>query len=176
MTRTELALILNLLLIFIICSVLMGAFYIQFVEHETPCPLCMLQRAGMVGVALGALLNLRFGISPAHYALSLLSCLTGGLVALRQISLHVCPQFPTFGIPVLGLSLYTWSFLVFVSSEAGMREKVSVIIEGEGDSLSVVLGIKLYDDGTWIEIGNGRVHPFPIAFLEKDSRDNPSHS
>jgi len=35
-------------------------------------------------------------------------------VALRQISLHVCPGFSQFGVPVLGLSLYTWSFIVFV--------------------------------------------------------------
>jgi len=68
----------------------------------------------MLGVATGALLNLRFGIRMSHYALSLLSCLVGGFVALRQISLHVCPGFSQFGIPVLGLSLYTWSFVVFV--------------------------------------------------------------
>lgn len=107
---------LNALLVIILSGVLLGGFWVQLVEHETPCPLCLLQRLGMIGVACGALLNLRFGIQTSHYALSLFSALMGGTVALRQISLHVCPGFPAFGLPVLGLSLYTWSFLVFVCS------------------------------------------------------------
>lgn len=107
---------LNALLVIILSGVLLGGFWVQLVEHETPCPLCLLQRLGMIGVACGALLNVRFGVQMAHYALSLLSVLMGGAVALRQVSLHVCPGLPAFGLPVLGLSLYTWSFLVFVCS------------------------------------------------------------
>jgi disulfide bond formation protein DsbB len=107
---------LNALIIFIITGVLIGAYGVQIIEHEQPCPLCMLQRLGMMGVATSCLLNLQFGVRPSHYALGLLSCLMGGFVALRQISLHVCPGFPTFGLPVLGLSLYTWSFFIFVCS------------------------------------------------------------
>ena len=64
------------------------------------------------------LFNLKFGIHKIHYGLSLLSCLVGGFVAARQIALHICPGFPQFGAPFWGLSLYTWSFLVFVSSVA----------------------------------------------------------
>lgn len=106
----------NALLIFILCGIISGALFIQFVENEKPCPLCLLQRVGMIGVAIGALFNLHFGIKPAHYGFSLISCLVGGAVALRQISLHVCPNFPKFGVPVFGLSLYTWSFLTFASA------------------------------------------------------------
>lgn len=109
----ELARTLNALMIITLAGVLFAAYGVQFFEHEEPCPLCMLQRLGMVGVACGALLNLRLGIQPAHYALCLLSAVFGGSIALRQISLHVCPGFPVFGRPVLGLSLYTWSFIVF---------------------------------------------------------------
>jgi disulfide bond formation protein DsbB len=105
---------LNALLIFILSGVLLSAFGVQFIYHEEPCPLCMLQRLGMVGVACGAALNLWFGARPSHYGIMLLSALFGGFVALRQISLHVCPGFSAFGFPVLGLSLYTWSFIVFV--------------------------------------------------------------
>lgn len=111
---------LNLLIILIIAGVLLSAFGVQFIAHETPCPLCLLQRLSMIGVILSLLMNLVFGIKPSHYALGLFSCLTGGFVALRQISLHVCPQFPTFGLPVLGLSLYTWSFIVFICSVLGI--------------------------------------------------------
>jgi len=76
--------------------------------------LCLLQRLGMIGVASSLLLNIWFGVRVAHYGLAILSSLMGGFVALRQISLHVCPGSPGFGLPVLGLSLYTWSFFVFV--------------------------------------------------------------
>lgn len=108
---------LNALLIIILSGVLLSAYAVQFLWNEEPCPLCLLQRLGMLGVASGALMNLRFGVRPFHYGLSLISAVVGGTVALRQISLHVCPGFaPPFGLPVLGLSLYTWSFLVFVCS------------------------------------------------------------
>lgn len=104
---------LNAVLVLILSGILISAFGVQFFWHEEPCPLCMLQRLGMIGVSIGALLNMKFGVKTSHYGLSLLACLMGGTVALRQISLHVCPGFSTFGIPVLGLSLYTWSFLTF---------------------------------------------------------------
>lgn len=106
----------NATLILILSGVLLGALYIQLFENEEPCPLCLLQRIGMLGVAFGALLNIRFGAKPAHYGIILISALLGASVALRQITLHICPGFPAFGVPVLGLSLYTWSFLVFACS------------------------------------------------------------
>lgn len=105
---------LNALIIYTISGILLGAFAIQFFWHETPCPLCLLQRIGMISVAASLALNIKFGIRAFHYGLALLSSFFGGFVALRQISLHVCPGFPEFGLPVLGISLYTWSFFVFV--------------------------------------------------------------
>lgn len=114
---------LNAIVVLIICGVLFSAYCVEFFWHEVPCPLCMLQRLGMIGAATGLLLNVRCGIRMSHYGLTILSSLVGGTVALRQITLHVCPGMPTFGIPVLGLSLYTWSFLVFactVLSVAGL--------------------------------------------------------
>ena len=104
----------NALIIIIISGILLSAYGVQFLWHEQPCPLCLLQRIGMISVAAAAFLNIRFGVKMSHYGLALLSALYGGFVALRQISLHVCPGFPEFGLPVLGLSLYTWSFIVFV--------------------------------------------------------------
>ena len=76
----------------------------------------MLQRLGMMGVAAGALMNVKFGPRKIHYGLCLFAAIFGGFVALRQISLHICPQFPTFGVPFWGLSLYTWSFIVYACS------------------------------------------------------------
>lgn len=103
----------NALISIILNGVILAAFGVQFIWHEQPCPLCLLQRIGMIAVSIGALLNVRFGIKTSHYGLMLMASLLGGFIALRQIALHVCPGFPKFGDPVLGLSLYTWSFIVF---------------------------------------------------------------
>lgn len=103
----------NALIILTLSGILLSAFGVQLFLHEVPCPLCLLQRLGMFGVACGAMLNVRYNIRMSHYGLILLSSLFGGFVAIRQISLHVCPGTPAFGLPVLGLSLYTWSFIIF---------------------------------------------------------------
>ena len=47
-----------------VSAVLAGAFYEQFAQGELPCPLCILQRAGFAGVALGLSVNLRCGPRP----------------------------------------------------------------------------------------------------------------
>lgn len=106
----------NAAFICVLMGVLLSAFYQQFTHHLHPCPLCFLQRLAMLGISMGLFLNLRLQMNPMHYGFSLLSAIFGGSVSLRQIALHVCPGFPIFGQPVLGLSLYTWAFLVFVLS------------------------------------------------------------
>jgi len=112
--------VLNTLWIFILCFVLTGAMIYRFAFHEDPCPLCLLQRFAMIGTGIAAFMNLRFGIKPQNYALALAFTIFGGSVSLRQISLHICPQFSTFGSPVWGLELFTWAFLVFAGSLAGL--------------------------------------------------------
>lgn len=111
--------VLNAIWALIICGVLYAALSIQYLDGEVPCPLCFLQRLGMLSIACCATLNLRFGMKMTHYGLALLSSVFGASVSLRQITLHVCPQFSTYGIPVLGYSLYTWAFLVFCCSIIG---------------------------------------------------------
>lgn len=108
--------ILNALFIFVLSFVLIAAYFYQYLKHEEPCPLCLLQRLGMIGIATAIFMNLRFGIKPQHYALAILSALVARLVSLRQIGLHVCPDFPTFGEPVFGYDLYVWALLVFSCS------------------------------------------------------------
>ena len=103
----------NAFMIIVLMAVISAAFYQEFTGEGPPCPLCFLQRLGMIGVATGILMNLRFGVRIRHYAYSLLSALIGGAVAVRQICLHICPGFPIFGYPVFGYNLYTWSFIVF---------------------------------------------------------------
>ena len=103
-------------------GVVLSAFFIQFVLHEFPCPLCMLQCYGMFLSSLGALfvvMQARRGeLTTARYAqglgLGLVGALAGATVSVRQIELHIEPGDPGYGAPVLGLHLYSWAFLTFV--------------------------------------------------------------
>lgn len=117
--RKNLSLLLNELHIIILCGVLIGAFTYEFMKHELPCPLCLLQRIGMTAMALGPLLNILYGFRPIHYALSMAGALFSASVSIRQILLHICKGFPEYGLPVFGLELYTWAFLVAFSSLIG---------------------------------------------------------
>ena len=106
----------NTLFMLVLMGVLASAYYQQFFKSERPCPLCIIQRLSMFGIAAGLFLNLRVKISASHYSFSTIFAIFGGAVSLRQIFLHICPNFPVFGIPVFGLELFTWAFLVFVVS------------------------------------------------------------
>ncbi len=101
--------------------VMLSAFFIQFVKGEFPCPLCMLQRYGMILSTLGALfviMQARRGVlTTARYAqglgLGLIGVLAGASVSVRQIELHILPGDPGYGEPFLRLHLYTWAFITF---------------------------------------------------------------
>ena len=101
--------------------VMLSAFFIQFVKGEFPCPLCMLQRYGMILATLGALLIImqarRGTLTTARYAqglgMGLVGVLAGASVSVRQIELHILPGDPGYGEPFLRLHLYTWAFITF---------------------------------------------------------------
>lgn len=103
------------------CGVLLGAFTIQFVAGEFPCPLCMLQRYGMILSTIGALwvvMQARRGeLTPVRYAqglgMGVLGAAAGALVSVRQILLHIKPGDPGYGSPVMGMHLYTWALITF---------------------------------------------------------------
>ncbi len=89
------------------------AFVDQLAWGALPCPLCLLQRAGFVALGLGFLLNVRFGSSPAHYGLMVVSAVIGAGTALRQILLHIRPGDPGYGSALLGVHFYSWAFVAF---------------------------------------------------------------
>ena len=106
----------NSLCALIVCGILLGAFYFQFFLHEDPCPLCLLQRMGMLGVLFGLACNTWFGFRNEHIALVLIAALVGVTFSIRQVLLHVCPVpgEPTgYGTPVMGMHLYSWGVLIF---------------------------------------------------------------
>jgi len=110
--------------------VLAVAFGLQFLLHELPCPLCLLQRVAIALCGLGFVLNLRLGAQPNHYGLVLLSALFGLVVSGRQVLLHVVPGTGAYGSAVLGLHLYSWGVLLFLAVIAGVA--VLLIVSGTG--------------------------------------------
>ncbi|TNH44987.1 disulfide bond formation protein B [Photorhabdus luminescens] len=112
--------IFNLIGLFAISAALTLAFYYQLVLSELPCPLCLLQRAGMITIGFGFLFNLRFGIKSAHYGLSLLGCIVTGIVAIRQVFLHITPGDLGYGSALFGLHFYTWALICSVIAIIGI--------------------------------------------------------
>ncbi len=110
-------------------SVLLGAIAYQFAFRDVPCTLCLLQRLAMLAVAYGAAMNLRIGLTPRHYGVIMVGAVFGLAISIRQSLLHINPYFdtekgeptldpgtnPPFGDPVLGLDLYIWGVILFVS-------------------------------------------------------------
>ncbi|MBV9576895.1 MAG: disulfide bond formation protein B [Gammaproteobacteria bacterium] len=99
-----------------ILLMLLLVFIFQIILFEVPCSLCLLQRIGLLGVALGFLMNFRFGPYLSHYVISLLSAFFTSFVALRQMALHKVVGTDSYGGMFLGLHLYTWSFMIAVIS------------------------------------------------------------
>jgi disulfide bond formation protein DsbB len=114
---------------FAMIGVIAASNIYQFYHHELPCTLCLLQRLAMIGVAIGAAMNLVLGPDPRHYGVCLVSALFGLCVSIRQTLLHINPFFdkatglptleatanPDFGLPVFGIGLYVWGILIFAT-------------------------------------------------------------
>ncbi|WP_336278500.1 disulfide bond formation protein B [Bartonella sp. CB175] len=92
--------------------VLLVAFYYQLAKFELPCPLCLLQRAGLIMAGCGFLLNIHHRIKNTHYAMVILGCMVTSIVAARQVFLHITPDDLGYGSTFLGLHFYTWAFII----------------------------------------------------------------
>ncbi|PUA20491.1 disulfide bond formation protein B [Glaciimonas sp. PCH181] len=109
--------LLNILALFGISLSLLIAFYYQLVLNELPCPLCLLQRVGMIAIGIGFLMNVRFGIRSAHYGVALLGALLTGLVAGRQVLIHIIPgRTNGYGSDVFGVHFYTLAVLSAIAA------------------------------------------------------------
>ncbi|CAN5510288.1 disulfide bond formation protein B [soil metagenome] len=104
---------LNALSLYAVAAVLSAAFAGQLLDHELPCPLCLLQRVMFALLAVGPVLNIRFGPRPSHYGMSLLVAVAGMAVAARQVLLHILPGDAGYGSALLGFHFYTWALIGF---------------------------------------------------------------
>ena len=105
--------------------VILGAFWFQFAKGELPCPLCLLQRMGMILATFGpAYILIRRhvddeSISPSSraatgFGMSVLGGMLGMAMAARQVLLHILPGDPGYGDAVMGMHLYSWAVVVFI--------------------------------------------------------------
>jgi disulfide bond formation protein DsbB len=107
------AITLNALGLYAVAAVLAAAFTAQFVLHELPCPLCLLQRIQFAVLAIGPIMNVRFGPRPSHYALSLLAAAAGMAFSTRQVLLHILPGDAGYGTALFGYHYYTLALIGF---------------------------------------------------------------
>jgi disulfide bond formation protein DsbB len=97
------------------------ALFYQFAFHELPCPLCLLQRVGLLFIAFGAIMNMRHGNEFRYNLIIIISSIYSLIVAMRQVLLHIVPGDPGYGSKFLNLHFYTWndivsfSFIILVS-------------------------------------------------------------
>lgn len=177
MLTPRLAVTLNALGLYAVALVLMAAFVMQFWLHELPCPLCLLQRVAFAALAIGPILNIRFGPRPSHYALSLLAALLGAGIAMRQILLHIVPGDPGYGSAVLGYHYYTWAFLCFATailliaavllSDRQFKEPADALRIGAFETTAVflVIAITLANVvGTFVECGPDVCPDDPVSY------------
>ncbi|AWM85344.1 disulfide bond formation protein B [Microvirga sp. 17 mud 1-3] len=177
MLTPRLAMTLNALGLYAIAAILAVAFAMQFWLHELPCPLCLLQRVAFAALAVGPILNLRFGPRPSHYALSLLAALLGAGIAMRQILLHIMPGDPGYGSALLGLHYYSWAFVCFAAallltaamllSDRQFKETIETPRLGAFGTTAVFLVIALTlanVAGTFVECGPNVCPDDPVSY------------
>ncbi len=118
---TRIARLINIIALFALIGVLAGSIHLQVGVGEQPCPLCLVQRSAMIGLAVGPIMNLLWGMKPAHYAVSILAAVAGSAGSIRQILLHINDPMGTgYGPAILGWHLYTWAFITFVIAIVGI--------------------------------------------------------
>jgi disulfide bond formation protein DsbB len=112
--------------VWVLVLILVAAFGMQLVLGEPPCPLCVVQRIALMTCALGplyTLLQARDGVLSCRAiaignGVSIVAALLGAAASTRQVLLHILPNDEGFGTPLLGLHLYTWSLIAFISQIA----------------------------------------------------------
>jgi disulfide bond formation protein DsbB len=115
MTRSF-AVALNALSLYAVALVLAAAFAAQLLLHELPCPLCLLQRIQFAVLAIGPILNVRWGPRSSHYALSLLAATAGMAFSTRQVLLHIMPGDAGYGTALFGYHYYTLALFGFAAA------------------------------------------------------------
>lgn len=98
--------------------VIAGAWYFEFSTDEAPCPFCLMIRICFTGIAIGALLNVRYGVRAANYGLCLLFSVVGMVIAFYDVVSSYPPISSWGSTAFMGLHLPTWGFISFAAATA----------------------------------------------------------
>jgi disulfide bond formation protein DsbB len=108
---------LNILGILAVIAIITLTLMQQFGYGLAPSYLGTVQRSALIGVAIGPILNLLWGMSPQHYAISLFAAMVGGLSSgLQEVrgasgELTLDPNEMILGQPI-----YQWALAVFIGA------------------------------------------------------------
>lgn len=124
-----------LLMLAIIAAILTAAMTMQYVYGELRCPLCLLERVALFGVAFGIGMNFRHGFSYRNTGLSLLFAIFLLVVSVRQTLLDIYPRpgHEYIGTAVFGLHMPVWSILIALAILTGYALKLTLL--GDDDRL-----------------------------------------
>lgn len=118
----------------VIAAILTAAMVMQYAKGELPCPLCLLERAAMLGVCFGIMQNVRRGFSDRNLGLSLLFALFLLIVAARQTLLDIYPRpgHEYVGSAILGLHMPVWGVVIALALIAAFALKLAIIGTEDG--------------------------------------------
>jgi len=118
---------------FFVCLGLVAyALYLQYVEGQEPCPLCILQRVGFMALAviflIGALHGPRRRGAWSYSGLALIAATIGGAIAGRQVWLQ---NLPKDQVPECGPGLE------FMLEQFPLTRALEMILKGSGECAEV---------------------------------------
>lgn len=98
----------------VLAGILTTAMTLQYVDGELPCPLCLLQRAAMLGVCFGIMQQLRHGYSWFNTGICLAFSVLLLIISVRQTLLDIYPRpgHAYVGSAVFGLHMPVWSVII----------------------------------------------------------------
>ena len=113
----------------VIAAILTAAAFMQYAHGELPCPLCLLQRAAMLGVCFGMLQNLRREFSGHNTGISLVFAVLLLIIAARQTLLDIYPRpgHEYVGSAVLGLHMPVWSVLIALVLISALALRLAIL-------------------------------------------------
>src|SRR4051812_39385343 len=118
----------------VIAGILTAAMAMQYAYGELPCPLCLLERAALLGVCFGLIQNFRIGFSDRNMGYSLLFSVFLLVVSVRQTLLDIYPRpgHEYVGSAVLGLHMPVWSILIALALITAFAAKLCLIGTEDG--------------------------------------------
>jgi disulfide bond formation protein DsbB len=118
----------------VIAGILIAAMAMQYGRGELPCPLCLIERAAMLGICFGIMQNFRHGFSDRNLGFSLLFALVLLVVAVRQTLLDIYPRpgHEYVGSAILGLHMPVWSVVIATACIAAIALKLVILGSEQG--------------------------------------------